>query len=112
MATKASGTSVLIVEKHHVLHGTSCVAPYTCLGASVLTPAPHSLRTAHRGPVWPMHHSGGLCMCRADQWLAIGLHTIQWTTEACLAAAGHTSHGLGPDWRHASRALIALPRYP
>ena len=70
----------------------------TCLGASVLTPAPHSLRTAPRGPVWPMHHSGGLCMCRANQWLAIGLHTIQWTTEAWLAAAGHTSHGLGADW--------------
>ena len=34
-------------------------------------------------------------MCRADIWLAIGLHTIQWTTEAWLAAAGHTSHGVG-----------------
>ena len=71
----------------HVLH-------LTCLGASVLTPASHSLRTAPRGPVWPMHHIDGLCMCRADQWLAIGLHTIQWTTEAWLAAAGHTSHGV------------------
>ena len=70
-----------------------------CLGASVLTPAPHSLCTAAplwaRLALWPMHHIGGLCMCRADQWLAIGLHTIQWTTEAWLAAAGHTSHGVG-----------------
>ena len=70
----------------------------TFLGASVLTPAPHSLCTAPRGPVWPMHHIGGLCMCRADQWLAIGLHTIQWTTEAWLAAAGTHFMGLGADW--------------
>ena len=95
MATKASGTLVLIIEKvrSNMLHGASCVA-LTCLRASLLTPATHSLRTAPRGPIWPMHHSGGLCMCRADQWLAIGLHTIQWTTEAWLAAAGHTSHGV------------------
>ena len=74
MATKASGTLVLIIEKQHASWDLMC---------STL-PA-----------VWPMHHIGGLCMCRADQWLAIGLHTIQWTTEAWLAAAGHTSHGVG-----------------
>ena len=98
MATKASGTLVLIIQKQHA----SWDLMFSTLPAlelrSVLTPAPHSidsLRTAPRGPVWPMHHSGDLCMCRADQWLAIGLHTIQWTTEAWLAAAGHTSHGVG-----------------
>ena len=32
---------------------------------------------------------------RAGQWLAIGLNTIQWTAEACLAAAGHTYYGFG-----------------
>ena len=35
--------------------------------------------------------SSGPCVCRACQWLAIGLHAIQWITEACLAAIGHTS---------------------
>ena len=60
----------------------------TCLGASLSVPAPHSLRTANFGPVGPMCHSGGLCVYRAGQWLAIGLHTIKWTVEACLAAAG------------------------
>ena len=27
MATKASSTLVLIIKKHSILHGTSCVAP-------------------------------------------------------------------------------------
>ena len=94
MATKASSSLILIIEKHHASWDLMCSTLHA-LGASVLTPAPHSLRTAPRGPVWPMHHNGGLCMCRADQWLAIGLHTIQWSTEAWLAAAGHTSHGIG-----------------
>ena len=65
----------------------------TCLGASVLVPAPHSLRTAPCGHLVPMCQSSGSCVCRAVQKLAIGLNTIQWTTEACLAAAGHTYHG-------------------
>ena len=51
-------------------------------------PAPHSLRTANFGPVGPMCQSGGSCVCRAVLWLAIGLHTVKWTAEACLAAAG------------------------
>ena len=79
-----------------MLHGTSCVAPYLPwvfgFDASPTYPALHG---PSQGPVWPMHHIGGLCMCRADQWLTIGLHTIQWTTEAWLAVAGHTSHGVG-----------------
>ena len=60
----------------------------TCLGASLSVPAPHSLRTANFGPVGPMCQSGGSCVCRAVLWLAIGLHTVRWTAEACLAAAG------------------------
>ena len=55
--------------------------------------APHSLRTAPCGYLVPMCQSSGSCVCRAVQKLAIGLNTIQWTTEACLAAAGHTYHG-------------------
>jgi len=51
-------------------------------------PAPHSLRTANFGAVGPMCQSGGACVCRAGLWLAIGLHFVQWTAEACLAAAG------------------------
>ena len=94
MATKASGTLVLIIEKQHASWDLMC-STLTALELRFLTPAPHSLRTAPRGPVWPMHHCGGLCMCRADQWLAIGLHTIQWSTEVCLAAAGHTYCGFG-----------------
>ena len=66
MATKASGTLVLIIEKQHASWDLMCSPLPALVGASVLTPAPHSLRTAPRGPVWPMHHIGGLCMCRAD----------------------------------------------
>ena len=60
----------------------------TCLGGSLSVPAPHSLRTAHFGAVGPTCQSGGSCVCRAALWLAIGLHTVQGTAEACLAAAG------------------------
>ena len=60
----------------------------TSLGASLLVPAPHSLRTANFGPVGPMCQSGGSCVYRAVLWLAIGLHTVMWTAVACLAAAG------------------------
>ena len=61
----------------------------TCLGASLSVPAPHSLRTANFGPIGPMCQGGGSCVCRAVLWRAIGLHTVQWTTEHCLAAAGN-----------------------
>ena len=46
-------------------------------------------------------------MCRDILWLAIGLHTVQWTDEACLAAAGHMYCEFG--CRSASyRALTVL----
>ena len=48
-------------------------------------------------------------MCRADQWLAIGLHTIQWTAEACLAAAGLVYCEFGCRWASYG-ALTALGR--
>ena len=35
-----------------------------------------------------MCHSGGSCVCRAVLWLVIGLHTVRWTAETCLTAAG------------------------
>ena len=57
----------------------------TCLGASPLVTAPHSFRTANFGL---MYQSGASCVCRAVLWLVIGLHTVQWIAEACLAAAG------------------------
>ena len=94
MATKASDTLILIIEKQHASWDLMC----STLPASELRfrRQPHIASARPSGAcVWPMHHIGGLCMCRADQWLAIGLHTIQWTTEAWLAAAGHTSHGVG-----------------
>ena len=67
----------------------------TCLGGSFSVPAPRSLRMANFGAVPPVGPGGGLCVYRAGQWLAIGLHTIQWTAEACLTAAGHTQCGFG-----------------
>ena len=92
MATKASGTLVLIIEKQHASWDLMC----STLPALELRfrRQPH-IASARPGPVWPMHHGGGLCMCRADQWLAIGLHTFQWTTEAWLVAAGQKSPGVG-----------------
>ena len=83
--------SIRHIDPHHIeaayfmgSHGYRL----TCLGGSLSVPAPHSLRTANFGPVGPMCQSGGSCVCRAVLWLAIGLHTVQWTAEACLAAAG------------------------
>ena len=35
-----------------------------------------------------MCQSGGSYVCRAILWLTIGVHTVQKTDEACLAAAG------------------------
>ena len=85
MATTASITLILIIKSQHASCGLMVTA---WLGTSLLVPAPHSLRTANFGPVGPMCQSGGSCVCRAGQWLAIGLHTTQWTAGACLAAAG------------------------
>ena len=94
MATKASGTLVLIIEKQHASWDLMVTASpalelhFRC-----------QLRIASArplvGPFWPMHHDGDLCMFTADQWLDIGLPTIQWTAETWLAAAGHTSYGVG-----------------
>ena len=78
MATKASGTLVLIIEKQHAYR-------LIFLSASLLVPAPHILRTANFGP---MCQSGGSCVCRAVPWLAIVLNIVKWTAVACLAAAG------------------------
>ena len=104
---QANGSTRAHVQVHrrlpHGLQGIKHIGPHhiqeacfigshcwhlICIGASVLPPAPHSLHTAPRGPLVPMHQSGGSLLCRADKWLAIGLHTTQWTAEACLAAAG------------------------
>ena len=80
MATKASSPLVHIIEKQHA-SWASCVAPYLPwsfgFDASPTQPphGPSWARLAHAPEWW-------LCMCRAGQWLAIGLHTIQWTTEA------------------------------
>ena len=94
MATKASGTLVLIIEKQYASWDLMC----STLPALELRfrRQPHVASAQPLvGPSGPCPiDSGGLCMCRADQWLAIGLHTIKWTTGAWLAAAGHTSHGV------------------
>ena len=86
MATKASGTLVLIIKKQHA----SWVLMVTALSGLELHfwCQLHSLRTANFGVVWPMCQSGGSCLFRAGQWLSIGLHTTQRTAEACLTAAG------------------------
>ena len=47
-------------------------------------------------------------MCRADQWLAIGLHTIQWTTEAWWQQLDTHLTGLGADWPDTVGAPAAL----
>ena len=89
MATKTSGTLVLIIEKRH--------APWDLMVTALPALELHfrcQLRIASARPillfgaVGPMCQSGGSCVCRAVLWLAIGLHTVQWTAEACLAAAG------------------------
>ena len=67
----------------------------TSLGASPSASAPRSLRTANFGAVGPMCQSGDLCVYRAGLWLVSGLHTIQWTAETCLTAAGHRYCGFG-----------------
>eukprot|EP00966_Prymnesium_polylepis_P249014 5757439-Prymnesium_polylepis.1 len=46
------------------------------------------LRIASARPILGPCQSGGSCVCRAVLWFFIGLHTVQWTAVACLAAAG------------------------
>ena len=60
-----------------------------------MLPAPHSLRMAPRQPLVRMCQSSDPCEFKAGQWLLNGLNSLQCATEACLAAAGHTSHGVG-----------------
>ena len=61
-----------------MLHRVTWLVPHLP-GALVLVPAPHSLRTAPRRPLVPMSQIACLSVCRAEEWLAIGFHTIQWT---------------------------------
>ena len=90
MATKASGTLVLIIEKQHASWGLMC----STLPALVL----RFRRQPHIASARPLVGPSGPCtrvvVCACVE-LAIGLHTIQWSTEAWLAAVGHTSYGVG-----------------
>ena len=89
MATKASWTLVLIVEKQHASWDLMVTAsPALELHFRCQLRIASAVRTVNFGPVGPMCQSGGSCVCRAVLWLAIGLHTVRWTAEACLAAAG------------------------
>jgi len=89
MATKASGTLVLIIEKQHASWDLMVTAsPALELHFWCQLRIASAVRTANFGPVGPMCRSGGSCVCKAVLWLAIGLHTARWTAEACLAAAG------------------------
>eukprot|EP00966_Prymnesium_polylepis_P279694 6461748-Prymnesium_polylepis.1 len=95
MATKAHGTLVLIIEKEHAswnLMATALPALELRFWRQLHIA---SACTAPRGPVGPMHQNGGSCVCRADQWLAIGLNIVQWAIEVCLAASGHACPGFG-----------------
>ena len=94
MATKASGTLVLIIEKQHTSWGLMVTA-LPALELHFRCQLRIASAGANFGPVGPMCQSGGSCVCRAGQWLVIGLHTIQWTAEACMAAAGHIYCGFG-----------------
>ena len=89
MATKASGTLVLIIWKQHASWDLMVTAsPALELHFRCQLRIGHSLHTANFGPAGPMCQIGGSCVCRAVSWLAIGLHTVKWVAEACLAAAG------------------------
>ena len=96
MATKALGTLVLIIEKQHASWDLMC----STLPALEL----RFRRQPHVASARPLGGASGPCtilvVCACVELTnglpyAIGLHTIQWTTEAWLAAAGHTSHGFG-----------------
>ena len=89
MATKASGTLGTIIEKQHAPWDLMVTAsPALELRFWCQLRIASADRTANFGPVGPMCQSGGSCVCRAVLWLAIGLHTVRWTAEACLTAAG------------------------
>ena len=67
MASKASGTLIPIIEKQVAAcfmesHGYRL----TCLRASVLPSAPHSLRSVARGSEVPMDQGGGVHVSRGD----------------------------------------------
>ena len=79
----------------------------TCLRSSVLPSAPHSLRSAPRGPEVPMDQGGGVHVSRGDLWFANGLHTTQWTPEVCHTAAGRMSQGF-ESWLTSFGAPVAL----
>ena len=89
MATKASGTLVLIIEKQHAswdLMVTASPALELHFRCQLRIASARPI-AANFGPVGPMCQSGS-CVCGAVLWLAIGLNTVKWTAEACLAAAG------------------------
>ena len=91
MATKASGTLVLIIEKKHAPWGHMVSA-----SPSLELRLWCRLRIASEWPlVDPSCQSSGPYEFRAGQWLKNGLSSLHWATEACLAAAGHISHGFG-----------------
>ena len=67
MATKASGTLVLVIEKQHASWSLMVTASLALvLRASVLPSAPHSLRSAPRGPEVPMDQGGEVHVSRGD----------------------------------------------
>ena len=80
----------------------------TCLRASALPSAPHSLRSARaRGSEVPMDQGGGVHVSRGDQWFARGLNIIQWTPEVCHTAAGRMLQGF-ESWLTSFGAPVAL----
>ena len=97
MATRASGSLIIIIEKKHAPwgHTVSASPSLEHIGPLALVPAPNSLRMGPLRPLVPICQSSGPCEFRAGQWLTNGLDSLQWATEACLAAARHTSHGFG-----------------
>ena len=64
MATKASGTLVLIIEKQHASWDLMCsTSPALELRFRRQAHIASARPLGARGHVWPMHHIGGLCMC-------------------------------------------------
>ena len=74
MATKASGTLVLIIEKRHASWDLMVTAS-PALELHFRCQLRIALRTDNFGPIGPMCQSGGSCVCKAGQWLSIGLNT-------------------------------------
>jgi hypothetical protein len=76
MATKASSTLVLIIERQHASWGLMVTAlPGLELHFWCQLRIASADRTANFGVVGPVCQSGGSCVCSAGQWLGIGLHT-------------------------------------